>query len=155
MTNDNGNFTVEELGKHIPRQFYETVIVIVNSLPRSAQSVVDAFFKACEIIAPVFREPKPVTIIFGKSPFQIETELSKTTVEFINDTEQLTTDNRIYLSYPNLLQGTFEVQVAVILEELCHHFLNIEDESLVKGVVMALYPEVTFNRTKYESKSAH
>jgi hypothetical protein len=119
-------------------------------LPYSFKPIVEAFWIAANKINSVVRIRKWVYILFGKAPFMLSLSNGEFTYTPKNESIiNVHIEDMILLDCEKMMRYRPQIQVACILEELVHVFMNVSDETLVSQVVALLYDGVEFIDGQY------
>jgi hypothetical protein len=123
----------------------------IESAPihRDASAIVQALWDAARILLPVMRSKERVIIVMAASPFQLNLGTGMLTFTPHEHIWSSCLEHFIFLDVPRLIPLKYPAKVAGVLEELVHVVFNIADEHLVKQVVAALYPGITYVNGQY------
>src|SRR5437016_2395215 len=136
---------------HIVKGIPETlrpflIILVVSPIPEKYALTIKAFWAALPPLAKAVQTWKQAFIYFGESPF-IDESSRGDRVHFTLSEQPVATcwHDTVWIDVKRLNSHLFDFRVAAVLEELCHVFLNIKDETLVKRVVCHLYNRVRYH----------
>ncbi len=145
--------TVDTIENGVPVSIRTFIAVDALPLPQTFHSVIEAFWEATKCIEPAIRTRihGRINVVFAKAPFTLN--LSNGQLVYTPNEEVINVcfEHIVFLDCEKMMKYKFPIQVACILEELVHAFMNISDEALVTNVVGLLYKGVTILDGKYHS----
>ena len=134
--------TKDQITNAIPETLRPFLIITVTSeISDKYTTTIKAFFVALKHFYPAVQNLRQVLIHFGESPFLSESTVAQVRLTLSESPAPvaLCWYDTIYFDVKRLDAYLFDYRVASFMEELCHVFLNIKAESLVKTVVSHLY----------------
>lgn len=136
----------------VPEPLRSFIAIDSLPLPYSFKPIVEAFWTAANKINPFLRIRKRVYVLFGKAPFILglpngEFRYTPKDESIIN----VHLEDIILLDCEKMMRYKPQIQVACILEELVHVFMNVSNETLVSQVVALLYDGVEFIDGQYHA----
>jgi hypothetical protein len=142
--------TKEQITQAIPESLQPFLIVkVVTEIPDEYAKTVGGFFIALQHFACAVHNWRQTFIYFGESPFISESNLGHVHLTLFEPAVATCWHETVWIDVKRLSTHLFDIRVAVVIEELCHAFLNIRDESLIKKVVCHLYPRVRYENGWY------
>jgi hypothetical protein len=145
-------FSLAEFERIVPDKLrrHLTPVVHMDSVP---EIIADAFRRACEVIAPVIKDPTLWEIhFFSEPPCRIEGAAGHFVFEPNTSVVNACVSNLIIINCGIIAGWDPRLCVASILEELVHVCLNIGDEHLARLIVCELHPEVIYENGAYKPK---
>lgn len=114
-------------------------------IPRSYEGVIEALWKATDIIEKSLRVPCRVHVVLATSPFELNLSNGKLRFETAEGVVSSCVENMIFLDLNKIYAySNFHLQVTIILEEFVHVLMNVGDEELVKHIVAILYEGIEY-----------
>jgi hypothetical protein len=126
--------------------------IAIESLPLPEpifQIAAQALQTASECLAAVAWVRRRAHMVFATAPFRLELSSGQLSYTPNQDVIHAHIEDNIFIDVNKLLALPFPLQVATILEELVHVFLNISDEELVSVVVAKIYEGICWVDGKY------
>lgn len=147
-------YTDEDLEQLLPRELRGLLVVNGIELTQDGYDLVaEPLRTAAKTLAPATILVHRVLLTFGESPFQLETNEGAVTIDLKPEVAHWCGEGMVFIDLKKLAMVQPPFRVAGILEELCHAFMHIRDEDLVKRIVARLYPQVTWDGKKYRLAS--
>lgn len=112
------------------------------TLINQALPVIESFWQAVNIFVPKVRLVRPMHVFFGTSPFRIEKENFDFSYSSKGDVINSVLETFIFLDVDKMFRYPKELQIASIIEEFVHGFMNVTDEDLTKEIVSKFYPGI-------------
>lgn len=125
------------------------LITSQNGLPPLFSTVGEAFVEAANIIEPVIYVLRNIDFVFGSSPYKIPTTRGCIVYETSSETINSYMKDMIFIDCKKMIKYVYPIQVACILEELVHAFLNVKCEKLAMQIVCNLYNGIKCQNGQY------
>ncbi|MBU1298413.1 MAG: hypothetical protein KKG06_00650 [Bacteroidetes bacterium] len=143
--------TVKEIEEGIPQSIRPFIAIDALPLPRACSTIIEAFWQATTCIERAIdkRVRNRINVIFAKAPFTLNLTNGQLVYTPNNEVINVCFEHIVFLDCEKMSNFKFPIQVACILEELVHAFMNISDEPLVTKLVGLLYEGVRIADGKY------
>jgi len=142
--------TKDQITNAIPEALRPFLIITVTSEIHDDSGItIEAFLVALQHFHCAVQNWRQVFVHFGESPFTSESNVGRAELTLSDLPVALCWQDGIYFDVKRLNGHLFDQRVAAFLEELCHVFLNIKNEPLVKRVVAHLYPRLSYENGNY------
>ncbi len=142
--------TATDIKKLLPPEFLYVLKIVAPPLPQYFEPVISAFCIAANKIISVAMIRRPITIVFGKSPFNISLTSGDLSYHPRIDVINACIENFVFIDCAKILPMPLEIQIATILEELVHAIMNVSDERLTSQIVALIYDGVHLVQGKYD-----
>lgn len=114
----------------------------------------ESLAEATRLIAVVLRPDRTCNLVFGKPPFRLNLGNGELTFVPSDHVVQAHVTNIICIDVQRLLGYELPYCVAMLLEELIHVLMSVEDEAFVMKVVADLYPGIAVVDGQYVTAEA-
>lgn len=118
-------------------------------LSNECESVIESFLEAVKIFAPKIKLTTPFLIFIGTSPFNGCFDYFNMMFESKNGSVNFVAGNWIFLDIVKISYCPKEIQIASIIEEFVHAYMNVSNEDLTKLIVCDIYNRVGFIGNRY------
>lgn len=119
--------------------------------PATAAEVALSLGEAAGLIASVIRPDRTCNMVFGTSPFRLNLGNGNLVFTPLDHVVQARVNSIIFIDIEKLLTYKPPYRVAMLLEELVHVLMHVEDELYVRSVVAELYPGISIVDGKYQA----
>ena len=139
----------ERIESGIDSELKAYCLIGVPHMAEQVMPVVESFWKATRIIRPAINIERIVRVVFGVSPITINAGAHKLSIELSDNSVAACIHGIVVLDCTRLLKYGQRHQIAIILEELVHAYMNVKDELLASEIVAKLYDGVEFRNGQY------
>ena len=135
--------TIEEIKAGIKEIYRPFFLIGSASFNPQVKPVIESLWEAIDIFAPKIKLGKPVHVLLATSPFKVDKENFAMSFESKGDVINFVVESFIFLDAIKMFGYPKELQIASIIEEFVHAFMNVSDEELVKFIVRDIYPKIS------------
>lgn len=132
----------KEVEAGVPEALRSFFLITCEPLSRKAAPVIGSIWEAIKIFAPKIKLVRPMHIVIGVSPFKVEQENFCFSFSSKGLVINSVLETFIFLDVDKMFCYSKELQIATVLEEFVHGFMNVVDEELTKRIVCSFYSEV-------------
>lgn len=144
-----GNITNSDIIKGVPEPLRHFIAIDSLPLPMSYKSIVEAFWMATKKINPVVCARKRIYVLLATAPFRVKLPNGDLQYTPNPDVINARIEDMVFLDCNKMITRPFSIQVACILEEFVHAFMNVTDEALASNIVAELYDGIKLSDGKY------
>lgn len=133
----------------IPIEYQPFFKIISKPLISDAEKVADSFIKAIKIFAPNVRLVIPHVVFIGWTPFKCEIDAFEMEFRPKENVINFVAGDYVFIDASKIYSLPAELQIASIIEELVHAYMNVANEDLTKLIVCDIYDRVSFVDGRY------